>query len=119
MSLLSCRDLTLAFGADAILDRASFSIGPHDRIGLVGPNGTGKSSLLRILAGERSADSGTLVFRRGARVGYLPQDVSTLPEGSIVESVLSSVPGRDALQARLVGTETALAAADSDAERLE
>ncbi|HQR29832.1 MAG TPA: ABC-F family ATP-binding cassette domain-containing protein, partial [Anaeromyxobacteraceae bacterium] len=119
MSLVTARDLSLAFGGDAVLDRASFSIGPHDRIGLVGPNGTGKSSLLRILAGERSADSGTLVFRRGARVGYLPQDVSTLPEGSIVESVLSSVPGRDALSARLLGTEAALATADSDAERLE
>ena len=119
MSLVSARDLSLAFGADAIFDGASFSIGPHDRIGLVGPNGTGKSSLLRILAGERSPDGGTLVFRRGARLGYLPQDVSSLPEGSIVEAVLSSVPGRDALAARLVATEAALAEAGTDEERLE
>src|SRR5512139_2759815 len=111
MSLVSARELTLAFGADAILDGASFAIGPHDRIGLVGPNGTGKSSLLRILSGERSPDTGSLVFRRGARVGYLPQDVSSLPEGTIVESVLSSVPGRDALEARLLATEEALAGA--------
>ena len=65
MSLVSSRDLSLAFGADVLFDGASFAIGPHDRIGLVGPNGTGKSSLLRILAGERSPDGGTLVFRRG------------------------------------------------------
>src|SRR5512135_846065 len=117
MSLVTARDLSLAFGGDAVLDGASFSIGPHDRIGLVGPNGTGKSSLLRILAGERSPDTGALVFRRGARVGYLPQDVSTLPEGSIVESVLSSVPGRDALEARLLTTEGALAGATGDDER--
>ncbi len=119
MSLVSCRDLTLAFGADAILDGASFAIGPHDRIGLVGPNGTGKSSLLRILAGERSPDSGSLVFRRGARIGYLPQDVSSLPEGSIVEAVLSSVPGRDALESRLHATEAALVEARDDGDRLE
>src|SRR5512137_43785 len=119
MSLVSSRDLSLAFGADVLFDGASFSIGPHDRIGLVGPNGTGKSTLLRILAGERAPDTGTLVFRRGARVGYLPQDVSSLPEGTIVESVLSSVPGRDALQARLLSTESALAAASDDGERLE
>src|SRR5512137_2512974 len=119
MSLVSSRDLSLAFGADVLFDGASFSIGPHDRIGLVGPNGTGKSTLLRILAGERAPDTGTLVFRRGARVGYLPQDVSSLPEGTIVESVLSSVPGRDALQARLLSTEAALAEATTDEERLE
>src|SRR5512136_876617 len=119
MSLVSSRDLSIAFGGDAILDGAAFSIGPHDRVGLVGPNGTGKSTLLRILAGERAPDSGTLVFRRGSRIGYLPQDVSTLPEGSVVESVLSSVPGRDALQARLLATEAALAAASTDEERLE
>jgi ATP-binding cassette subfamily F protein 3 len=119
MSLVSARDLSLAFGADVLLDGASFAIGPHDRIGLVGPNGTGKSSLLRILSGERSPDGGTLVFRRGARLGYLPQDVSSLPEGSIVEAVLSSVPGRDALQSRLLSTEAALAEARTDDERLE
>jgi ATP-binding cassette subfamily F protein 3 len=119
MSLVSARDLSLAFGADVLLDGASFAIGPHDRIGLVGPNGTGKSSLLRILAGERPADGGALVFRRGARLGYLPQDVSSLPEGTIVEAVLSSVPGRDALQARLLATEAALAESRSDDERLE
>src|SRR5512137_1190257 len=107
MSLVSARDLSLAFGADALFEGASFAIGPHDRIGLVGPNGTGKSSLLRILAGERAPDTGTLVFRRGARVGYLPQDVSSLPEGSVVQAVLSSVPGRDALEARLLATEGA------------
>jgi ATP-binding cassette, subfamily F, member 3 len=119
MSLVSARDLSLAFGADVLFDGASFAIGPHDRIGLVGPNGTGKSSLLRILAGQRSPDGGALVFRRGARLGYLPQDVSSLPEGTIVEAVLSSVPGRDALQSRLLATEAALAEAGSDGERME
>ncbi len=119
MSLVSARELHLAFGADVLLDGDSFAIGPHDRIGLVGPNGTGKSSLLRILAGERAPDGGALVFRRGSRVGYLPQDVSSLPEGTVVDAVLSSVPGRDALEARLSATESALAGAGSDEERLE
>src|SRR5512136_1669036 len=119
MSLVSSRDLSLAFGADVLFDGASFSIGQHDRIGLVGPNGTGKSTLLRILAGERAPDGGTLVFRRGSRIGYLPQDVSSLPEGTIVEAVLSSVPGRDALESRLRATEAALATAGSDEDRLE
>jgi len=119
MSLLAARDLSLAFGEDVLFEGASFAIGPHDRIGLVGPNGTGKSTLLRILAGERSPDSGTLSFRRGARVGYLSQDVTSLPDGSVVEAVLSSVPGREALEARLVSTEAALAEAVSAEDQLE
>ncbi|HSN15919.1 MAG TPA: ABC-F family ATP-binding cassette domain-containing protein, partial [Anaeromyxobacteraceae bacterium] len=119
MSLVAAKDLSLAFGARVILDGAGLSIGPHDRIGLVGANGTGKSSLLRILSGEISADSGELVFRRGARAGYLPQDVASLPDLPLVDAVLSAVPGRTGLEARLAQTEAALAAAPDAAEQLE
>jgi ATP-binding cassette, subfamily F, member 3 len=119
VSLVAAKDLSLAFGARVILDRAGLSIGPHDRIGLVGANGTGKSSLLRILAGETSADSGELVLRRGARAGYLPQDVASLPDLPLVDAVLSTVPGRTGLETRLVQTEAALAAAPDAAEQLE
>ncbi len=119
MSLVAAKDLCLAFGPKVVLDRAAFAIGPQDRIGLVGANGTGKSSLLRILAGEASADSGELVVRRGARAGYLPQDVASLPDLPLVDAVLSAVPGRTALEARLAQTEAALAAAGEAAEQLE
>jgi len=119
VSLVSASDLSLGFGEDVLFEGASFSVGPHDRIGLVGPNGTGKSSLLHILAGSRSPDTGALAFRRGARVGHLPQDVSGLPDGPLLEVVLASVPGREALEARLAATEGALAAAPGDGDRLE
>jgi ATP-binding cassette, subfamily F, member 3 len=119
VSLVAAKDLCLAFGARAVLDRASLAIGPHDRIGLVGANGTGKSSLMRILVGEVSADSGELVFRRGARAGYLPQDVAALPDLPLADAVLSTVPGRTGLEARLAQTEAALAAAPDAADQLE
>jgi ATP-binding cassette subfamily F protein 3 len=119
LSLVSASDLSLAFGDDLLFEGASFAIGPHDRVGLVGPNGTGKSSLLHILAGARRPDTGALVFRRGARVGHLPQDVASLPDGPVVEVVLASVPGREALEARLAATEAALAGAAGDGDRLE
>lgn len=68
MSLVTASGPSLAFG-DAVLFRdAVLSIGPRDRVGLVGPNGTGKSSLLRMLAGERSPDAGAIAWRRGARL---------------------------------------------------
>jgi ATP-binding cassette subfamily F protein 3 len=119
MSLVSAKTLSLSFGPKVVLDGASFTIGPHDRIGLVGANGTGKSSLMRILAGTSHADSGDLVFRRGARAGYLPQDVATLPDLPLVDSVLSTVPGRAALEDRLLQAEAALAASGEAAEQLE
>jgi ATP-binding cassette, subfamily F, member 3 len=119
MSLVAANALSLAYGPKVLLDRAALAIGPHDRIGLVGANGTGKSSLMRILAGQVSADSGELVFRRGARVGYLPQDVAALPDLPLVEAVLATVPGRAILEERLASTEAALATAPGEAEQLE
>src|SRR5512133_2314928 len=119
MSLLAARDLQLAYGPRVVLDRATLAIGPHDRIGLVGANGTGKSSLMKILTGDLHADSGEIVVRRGARAGYLPQDVASLPDLPLVEAVLSTVPGRASLEARLAQTETDLAVATEPAEQLE
>jgi len=119
VSLVAASRLSLAYGPRTVLAGAAFSIGPRDRIGLVGPNGTGKSSLMKILAGQLAADSGELSWRRGARAGYLPQDVSALPGGPLVEAVLSSVPGRAALEERLASTQAALAAARQEAEQLE
>ncbi len=119
VSLVIASNLHLSYGAKTLFDGAAFSIGPTDRVGLVGANGTGKSTLLKILIGQVTADHGTLTFRRDTRVGYLPQDLATLPEGTVVESVLSAVPGRDALEARLEHTEAALAASSDEAEQLE
>ena len=119
MSLVSAKALSLAFGPKVILDGASFAIGPHDRIGLAGANGTGKSSLMRILAGTAQPDSGELVFRRGARAGYLPQDVATLPDLPLVDAVLATVPGRAALEGRLLQAEAALAVAREPEDQLE
>ncbi|HEX8909511.1 MAG TPA: ABC-F family ATP-binding cassette domain-containing protein, partial [Anaeromyxobacteraceae bacterium] len=119
MSLVVASRLSLAYGPKVLLDQAGFSIGPHDRIGLVGANGTGKSSLMRILAGQVSADAGELVFRRGARVGYLPQDVAALPDLPLVDAVLATVPGRGTLEERLAAAEAALSAARTADDQLE
>ncbi|HVO21891.1 MAG TPA: ABC-F family ATP-binding cassette domain-containing protein [Anaeromyxobacter sp.] len=119
MSLVFASQLALAHGPRVLLDRAGFSVGPHDRVGLVGANGTGKSTLLRILAGQLSPDAGELTFRRGARVGYLPQDAAELPDLPLGEAVLAAVPGRAALEGELLATEAALSAAGAEAEQIE
>ncbi|KFE69893.1 ABC-F family ATP-binding cassette domain-containing protein [Hyalangium minutum] len=119
MSLLIAQDVCLSYGKKVLFDDASFTIGPRDRVGLVGANGTGKSSLMKIIAGAQHADSGTLTFARGTRIGYLPQELAGLPSGTVVEAVLSTVPGRDSLEARLKSTEKALAEAPDEETQLE
>lgn len=108
MSLVIVQNLSLSYGSKTLFDGSSFNIGPTDRIGLVGANGTGKSTLLKILVSQIHPDNGTLTFRRKSRVGYLPQDLQSLPEGSLVEAVMSTVPGRETLDERLKSTEQQL-----------
>ncbi len=119
MSLVTASRLCLAYGKKTLLDEASFAINAHDRIGLVGANGTGKSTLLKILAGAAKPDSGETTTLRGARAGYLPQDILELPPGSLVETVLAAVPDRARLEARVADVERALAAAQDDEERID
>src|SRR5207253_6921502 len=101
VSLVIVKGLSLSYGARALFDNSSFTIGPTDRIGLVGANGTGKSTLLKVLMGLVKPDSGELVFRRKARLGYLPQDLVSAAEGSVLDNVMRAVPGREGLSERL------------------
>ncbi|MFY1826475.1 ABC-F family ATP-binding cassette domain-containing protein [Myxococcus fulvus] len=119
MSLVIAQDLSLSYGKKVLFDSDNFTLGPKDRVGLVGANGTGKSTLMKILAGVLQPDSGSLTYRRRARWGYLPQEIAGLPEGTVVEAVMSTVPGRDSLEVRLKDTEEALSAATDEEEQLE
>src|SRR2546428_14057728 len=111
MSLLHARALSVRYGPKVLLDGASFALGHHDRAGLIGPNGSGKSTLLKILAGQLEPDGGAVQLVRKARAGYLPQELSELPPGSVLDGGLASVPGRSWLQARLAPREAAPGAA--------
>jgi ATP-binding cassette subfamily F protein 3 len=119
MSLLGVKDLALSFGPRTLFENASFTIGPHDKVGLIGPNGTGKSSLLKILAGIQGADRGQIQLVRGARVGYLPQEVAEIPDGPLIDVVLAQVPGRGALEGRLTEVQTALETADVEETQMD
>jgi ATP-binding cassette subfamily F protein 3 len=119
MSLLHARDLSLRYGPKVLLDAASFTIGHRDRVGLIGPNGTGKSSLMRILSGRSEADSGEVQLTRRAVAGYLPQEIAALPQGSLIDGVLGSVPGRSHLEARIAATDAALASTHDAQDQLE
>ena len=72
--LLSCQELSKAFGAAPLFEGLSLGVFEGDHIGLVGPNGSGKSTLLKILAGLEEPSSGTRAARKRLRIGYVPQD---------------------------------------------
>ena len=73
-TLLSANELTLAFGHQQLLNGVTLAVAAGEKTGLVGRNGSGKTSLLKILAGHINPDSGNLSQRRGLRIGYLPQE---------------------------------------------
>jgi ATP-binding cassette subfamily F protein uup len=88
MPLIHCKSLFLAFGDVALLDHVEFSIDRRERIALIGRNGAGKSSLIRILAGEIAPDDGEVVREKGVRFANVPQEPSFADGLTIEEAVL-------------------------------
>src|SRR5512137_2275985 len=73
-ALLTANDIALAYGHQRLLEVVTLSVAPGEKVGLLGRNGCGKTSLLRLLAGHQGADAGDVARRRGLRIGYLPQE---------------------------------------------
>ncbi len=83
MPLLTLSNISKAYGSDPVLERISLKVQHGEKCGLIGPNASGKTTLLRIIAGELEADEGAVHLARGARIGYLPQQPHPLSEGSL------------------------------------
>jgi ATP-binding cassette subfamily F protein uup len=87
MALITLLDAQLAYGDAALLDHADFALEAQERVGLIGRNGAGKSSLLKILAGLEHADDGTLQLQQGITVAYVPQEPSFEAGSTVFEEV--------------------------------
>lgn len=86
-AVLSASELTLSYGNQRLLDGVSLAVGAGEKVGLVGRNGCGKTSLLKILAGQERADGGDLSLKRELRVGYLPQDFELDGDKTVLENI--------------------------------
>ena len=100
------QNLSKSFGALQLFDNISFSIAEGQRVGLVAKNGTGKSTLLAVLAGKEGCDSGDIVFRRDLRVGFLEQSPRFDPDESVLDACFNhqGVPDK-VLKAKQVLTQ--------------
>jgi len=87
--LLATTELALSYGNQRLLDGVTLAVAPGEKVGLVGRNGCGKTSLLKILVGTERADEGIVSLRRGLRVGYLPQEFELDGTKTVLENIQS------------------------------
>ncbi len=98
MALIVMTDAKLAFGHVDLLANTNFSLESGERVGLIGRNGTGKSSLLKILAGIEKMDDGLLQYQQGLRIAYVPQEPIFDAEETVFEAVSKGVAKAKALR---------------------
>lgn len=87
MTLVSIENISKSYGIKKLFEKISFSVTDTDKIGLIGVNGTGKSTLLKIIAGFETADSGNISYAKAIRIEYLPQNPDYDLESTVLEQV--------------------------------
>ncbi|MBI6951329.1 MULTISPECIES: ATP-binding cassette domain-containing protein [Pseudomonas] len=93
MTLLKFSDVSLAFGAMPLLDKVSWQIARGERVCIIGRNGTGKSSMLRLVKGEQKGDDGDIWRAPGLKIGELPQELPVADERSVFDVVAAGLDG--------------------------
>ena len=114
MMFLAVHDVSKSYGAISVLNDISFIINDGDRVGIVGSNGVGKSTLLKILVGQEEVDAGTFSFAPSIEVGYLPQITPDFYGRTIQDLILESVGNLRQLEERMRQIETSLSTASEE-----
>lgn len=101
MALLSARDISMTFIERTLFENVSFDIEKRDKVGFIGSNGTGKTTLLKILSGELAQTSGEVITAKDAKIGYMHQHVLEHPERTVLDELLSVFDYLDEMEKRL------------------
>ncbi|HET9999684.1 MAG TPA: ABC-F family ATP-binding cassette domain-containing protein [Ktedonobacteraceae bacterium] len=112
--MLFVRNLSKAFGAITVLEDISFVINAGDRVGIVGSNGVGKTTLLSILVGQESIDAGSFSFAPSTEIGYLPQTTPEFYGRTMQDLILESLGNLRQLEERMRALESAMSAAPGE-----
>lgn len=112
MIIADLNDVARIFGGRTIFRHLSWSLQDGEKIGLIGPSGAGKSTLLRTLAGEEPPEAGTITFRRGAHVAYLPQEYTGEPGRAAFDELLAARGDVASIDAAIAEAERQLADPD-------
>ncbi len=105
------------FGSKVLFRDCSLQIGVRDRIGLIGANGAGKTSLFRMILGEESIDEGEILIAKGVRMGYLPQEVISFKGNTVLDEVLKSLTSITSLQDKMKILEEELSSMEDPKEQ--
>jgi ATP-binding cassette subfamily F protein uup len=118
MPLITLENAHLAYGLTPLLDKVQFQLDAGERVGLIGRNGTGKSSLLKVIAGENKLDDGTVWRAPSARIAYVPQEPPLDPDHTVFEAVAAGLGKVHQLLVDYHAVTVALSHADADTDAL-
>jgi ATP-binding cassette subfamily F protein uup len=114
MALISIQEVTHSYGGPLLLDKVNYQLKKNERVALIGRNGEGKTTLLTLMANMRKPDSGKVVYEKGVKVGYLPQQIDSNLEGTVFEIVLSGLGKRAELLSEYQDTYSKLQTTHSE-----
>ncbi len=118
MIILALQDVKKSFGTHEVLKSVSFTLQEGERMGLVGVNGSGKSTMMKIIAGLETADSGSVNMQKGLRIGYLAQQGELTGEETVLETLESVFEPQRRMEAEMRALEQEMAVSGSDPEAL-
>lgn len=114
MALISLNSVRKSFGGFDVLDEVTFTIGASEKVALVGPNGSGKTTILRMITGQDDPDSGSVQVLPDTSIGFMPQDSELTGSGNLVDEVSNATTEIKHLEREMRRLEAAMSSADAD-----